>query len=460
MITARKPFARFLNPKLFNAPVPAALRQPLVGGAILFLFLGAGIYDLYEMRNYLPVPLTGLGNAARQALYLVPFTLAVFSLRLNQDLRQLLVLPASMTLLLAWCWISSLWAVDFSIAVRRLVLTTITIWTLFISAEHAGYERAIRMTRWLFLATLVLNYLNVMTSPLAIEQVGDFIDPAIAGTWRGILPQKNFAGATSAILILLYLFGPRKSLALSHTLFKWAAIAASAYFLYRTNSRTSMGVLAISIFLGVTYNVFGVRNRLWLIPLFCGACLAAGLMAIPFLNLIYDPSAFSGRSQIWLMLLRYIREHMWLGSGFGSFWNIGDASPVYHYTRGWIAKVTASGHNGYLDLVVQLGIPGFLLTMMAMVVQPLRILLANRSISTHQGAMLVVGFFFCIGHNFTESTLLTTNVIVELFFLIVLALIFQAGRAAPAGALQTPHDFAGVMPVPLAQRHASQIAAR
>jgi O-antigen ligase len=340
-----------------------------------------------------------------------------------------------MILMLAWCWISSTWAVDFSIAIRRLTLTTITFWTLFLCVEHAGYERTIRMMRWLLLITLVIDYMNVMVSPLAIETASDAAEQAIAGSWRGIQAQKNFAGAVCAILILLYLFGPKKSAALSHTVFKWGVIAAAAYFLHRTNSKTSMGVLAISILLGMVYSAFGSRNRLWLIPLLGSATLLAGILAVQNSQTLYDPAAFTGRSQIWLVVLHYIREHLWLGSGFGTFWNIGSISPVYHYTHSWVAKV-ASGHNGYLDLVAQIGLPGFVLTMIAMVLQPVRILLSNTAIPSQRGALLVAIFFFCIGHNFTESTILTTSVILELILVIVLALIFQAGRAGLATAIE------------------------
>jgi O-antigen ligase len=448
-----------LSHRIFNAPVPAELRRPLYGGVILFMFLGMAIYDLYQMRNYQPLPLSGLGNTARQLAYMLMFVMAAITLRLNQDLRQVLVLPASMMVLLAWCWASSLWAVDSSIAVRRLALTTISIWTIFVCVEHAGYERSIRMARWLLLATLFLNYVEIVISPLAIEPVGDYADPAIAGTWRGILAQKNFAGATCAMLILLCLFGPRKSQSLSHTAFKWGVVLASAYFLYRTNSKTSMGVLVISILLGVIYGVFGSRNRLWLIPLFGASCIAAGMIAAGRLDL-YDPTAFTGRAQIWLMVLNYIHEHPWLGSGFGSFWNIGSASPVYHYTHGWIAK-SATAHNGYLDIVVQLGYPGFALAMIAMVLVPAWILLSNTMIPSPQGSLLVACFFFCIGHNFTESTILTTNFIVELFFLIILALIFQSGRLSRTASPSPLHDARSYAEaLPLARGAARQMATR
>ena len=77
--------------------------------------------------------------------------------------------------------------------------------------------------------------------------------------------------------------------------------------------------------------------------------------------LLSDPGALSGRAQIWPLLISYSQQHPWTGAGFGSFWQIGDNSPIWELTDGWVAEIASHGHNGYLDLIVTIGYPGMLL---------------------------------------------------------------------------------------------------
>jgi O-antigen ligase len=103
-------------------------------------------------------------------------------------------------------------------------------------------------------------------------------------------------------------------------------------------------------------------------------------MALPLLLYSYgdslsaafaSPDALTGRVQIWPVLIAYSRDHWMQGSGYGSFWNIGGASPAYEYATGRVSTI-ASGHNGYLDLLAPIGVPGLLLVSATANVVPAR----------------------------------------------------------------------------------------
>jgi O-antigen ligase len=416
---------RVQTSKDMAAPKAGPIRRPMAGALLIFAFLALAVYHLYRMTALEDAGvqhLTGNGNAFRQFSYLLLFALAVTRLRVFQDLRQILLLPFGMVLLLAWCWLSLCWAVEPGITLRRLALITIIIWTLFLCVEHAGYELTFRMIRIILAVTLVLNFLSIPLMRQAIHRVGDPANPDIVGSWRGILGQKNFTGAVCALTVLVYLFSGRNL----PNWFRWSVIAGAAFFLWMSESKTSIGMLLVSLLIGWTYLTFGTRHRRLLIPIVAAVGIACAIIARDYL-FPFNPASLSGRAQIWLVLTNYVSDHAWLGSGFGSFWDIGTDSPVFHYTKTWVARI-ASGHNGYLDLLAQLGVPGLLLTIYAMVVVPTWTLLANTNIPTRQGALLTSCLFFCVGHNFTESTILTTDFFVELFFLITIALTGQIVR--------------------------------
>ena len=53
------------------------------------------------------------------------------------------------------------------------------------------------------------------------------------------------------------------------------------------------------------------------------------------------------------VLIAYARDHLLFGAGYGSFWGIGDASPMLAYGDTWLANVYEA-HDGYLDLLVNI----------------------------------------------------------------------------------------------------------
>ncbi|MGH2549083.1 MAG: O-antigen ligase family protein, partial [Thermomicrobiales bacterium] len=322
--------------------------RPRVAGFALFAILCLSIIGLEPLSGGTkPIPFTGAGDVFRQLAYFCVFGLAFVGLRVVQNLRQVFVFSISLCILLAWCWLSLAWAIEPSIAIRRLILTTMLMWLIFLCVEHAGFELTTDMARAVLIITLVLNYIAVAISPIAVHQIADVADPNLVGNWRGVMAQKNFAGAVSALLIIFCLFGDT----VKRPWVRWLIALAAAYFLYRSSSKTSMGILAPAIAVGWIYFAFGAKYRRILIP---AIALLAGIAILmlqgdnnPLAAIFNRPDGLTGRVQIWPVLLAYSSDHPWFGSGFGSFWNIGSDSPVFWYSRTWVSEI-ANGHNGYL----------------------------------------------------------------------------------------------------------------
>jgi O-antigen ligase len=131
--------------------------------------------------------------------------------------------------------------------------------------------------------------------------------------------------------------------------------------------------------------------------------------------------ALTGRVEIWPYLFNYAKDHPFTGSGYGSFWNIGENSPVYQYTKNWVSEL-GNGHNGYIDLLVQIGVPGLVLAVIATIISPAVRLLSTNVAGRSQLALLVAMLVFCAGHNMTESSLLERDTIIEVFLMFTIAL--------------------------------------
>jgi len=403
----------------------------LVLGYLVFLTL------IGQLLSIKPQPFTGEGNPMRQLFYILALGLAIWAARGLAQPRRLLVLPVSMTIALLWCLLSVSWALAPSISIRRLILTISALWSVFIVVRNAGFERSVRAIQIMLVVGLVLNYAAIVISPgTAIHQPGQAGGPELIGNWRGVLPHKNFAGAICAMTIIYFgLAGQRLKI-----VYKLAIMLAAAFFLYKTASKTSMGFTAAAMVAGWMANRYNPRYRSIILPLALVVIACAVMFGQEQLAALLSPfsrqDALTGRVQIWPILVNYARDHWLLGSGYGSFWNIGGDSPVFHYARSWV-KELGNGHNGYLDLLVQIGVPGLLLTVFATMFLPLGKLFASQGMVPQRRGFLIAVILFCMGHNLTESSLMDRDAIVQMFLMMAVALTQVATRDevrfSPAG---------------------------
>lgn len=336
--------------------------------------------------------------------------------------------PMTLVVTLCWCLLSVGWAVDPFIAIRRLALTAMVVWIVCRCISDLGAARALDLLKYTLVFLLLVNFLVVVGTDYGVHPAAFAEDESVIGDWRGILPHKNLAGATCAITILLFLFQPRQSP-------RWLTVlvlGASAFFLAMTDSKTSQGVLVLAAAAGFLAGRIDPRNRSLLAII--ALVLVAALVQVIVLyagvleQTINDPGALTGRAQIWPLLVEYIGAHPLGGSGYGSFWQIGPASPIWELTGGWIAQYASHGHNGFLDLAVTLGIPGMIMAVIALLLWPAVRLMTSISITPRARGLLMALLAFCAGHNMTESSLLDRAAVVEVILIATVAMIYDLSR--------------------------------
>lgn len=371
----------------------------------------------------------GQGNLLRQGVYAIIFVAALFCARISQRPTVLLRLPATLLMTLAWFCLSICWAANAAVAIRRLALTLLVIWSVFLLVDTVGYRGVVRSVRHILPLVLLMNFCAVLVMPeWAIHQSVANGDPSIVGAWRGVLMQKNFAGVACALTIIFFAFDADEL----KPACRWTVIACAAVFLYQTNSRTSMFVLLTSVSIGVLVRFYRPYYRwMWCVLLVLSAPLIVYLVAensdaftAPFAN----PDAFTGRVQIWTALLQYARDHLLLGSGFGAFWNAGEPHALAAYTRGWVLNAISSGHSGFLDILVQTGLPGLLLAIVAALLAPVLTFMKLEMVFPRRAGLLLALITFCFAQNFTESGLFDRDATVQVFLMIGIALLHAEAR--------------------------------
>ena len=383
------------------------------------------------------------GNVLRQAGYALVFALAVAAMRPLKHPERLAVVPWPFWLALAWCWLSLAWALDPGVAVRRLVLTTIIIWSAFAIVRQLGIERTLLFVRIALVAMLIVNFVTVLAFPSIGLHDATSDDPLLVGEWRGLMGHKNQAGLLCALTILFFSYDRRK---LPYVLLA-GVIVFSTVFLWFSASKTSLGLVFVAAAAGFGFvyakthyvsrrvmsptarNLIMVAIALLLLPV-----IHFGVQSDWFLNYLADPSGLTGRTEIWAAMMRYYLKNPVFSAGYGSFWDIGNASPMLTFGKGWVLGVS-EGHNGYLDLLVTIGLPGLVLVLMAAFVFPAQRLLATTRLPKATGALVAATMLFCFMHNFTESSLFDRDTLGQVFLLIVLGMLWtgedQRDRSDP-----------------------------
>jgi len=379
------------------------------------------------------------GQVVRQVGYIAIAMLAVWALRGLRVRRRLQAVPWPMIFALGWCWLSLIWAIEPSIALRRVLLLTIVIWSIFAMVRQIGYTTSLLVVRALLTVLLAANWITVLSDPhMGIHQLDAAGDDGLIGDWRGMMEHKNIAGLTSALTVLLFAFDPKRI----PQVIRFGVLAAAAVFLWFTHSRTSIAACGAALGAGVLYSFYALRWRPFVIAAMIGATLLGAMLqnviSDPFMRVsVDDPTLLSGRTVIWDALWAYYRYAPYLGAGYGSFWDIGPASPITQFGRGWLLEI-AQGHNGYLDLLVTVGPIGLGLCVYAAFVWPILRLLSWKRGDGKIGALLLSMLVFLIGHNATESTLFDRDSIGQVFVVVTIAMVFlvtKGGTGVPSGSV-------------------------
>lgn len=392
-----------------------------VEGLLTFYILYTSIVSYNAIMGFQKNLTTGEGDSSRQIVYGALFLgVLLYSCAKERSIPKIFSFPIPWAILMVFCLASSTWALEPDISIRRSILLIMITWITFRCVVAGGYEGIRPVVRVVLLLTLIGNYLWVIFIPsIGIHQAKEIMDPSILGAWKGMVAQKNHAGAVTAMLIIFYFFDSKSIPAIR----RYLILAFSIFFLIKTQSKTSMGVLTLSIIIAQIYKLYSPKYKY----------LVATLSIIPTLIIFYlvrmnwnlitnpvlDPYAFTGRGAIWAAVIDWLHEdNNWvLGSGFGSFWNIGNQSPIFSHGTGWITEI-GNAHDGYLEVLSTLGVFGLALTIFTAFLYPILLLMSHPHVDREKGALVIAVIIFAIGQNFTESTLLDRDQFINVFIVL------------------------------------------
>jgi len=276
---------------------------------------------------------------------------------------------------LAWFALTVVTSWESSVSARRLAFMLITLgiagMTLLLPKNVRHFSDVMAAV---VLFVLAACYLGVLLAPeLSVHQPTDYIEPELAGDWRGVFAHKNQASATMVIFIFIGLFVARaRSVGLGLLI-----VVLSSIFLVLTRSKTSIAILPMTLLLAAL--ITHIRRPA--VGIVCALSIVAIFNVLSIGSIYFEPvrhlldavltdSSFTGRTDIWQFAFDHVTQRPITGYGFAAFW--GSKEVVYGMGEGYVwANVAAHAHNDYLNLALTVGIPGSILVTLWLVLVPL-----------------------------------------------------------------------------------------
>ncbi|HMH18331.1 MAG TPA: O-antigen ligase family protein [Burkholderiales bacterium] len=318
-------------------------------------------------------------------------------------------------LFVALAFVSVAWSIDPSLSLRRLVRmgTIVLVCAAFVlMGWHARrYQNVVRPILTLMLLGSIIFGLAFPALAIHHETSAELI-----GAWRGLANHKNGLGALSCIALIFWFHAwlTRESGLLS--VLAGGGVAATCLVLSRSSTSLAATVFVMALLVILLRSPHGLRPYLpYLVSMLVATLLVyalAILNLLPGMGTLMAPIAFltdknmtfSGRTEIWTILSEHIRYHPFLGTGYGAYWTAGPVVGTQSYEFVWRMRsfYPGSAHNGYLEIVNDLGWAG-LVCLIAYIVMHARQSLQLLGRDRNQGALYLALFFQQAITNLSES---------------------------------------------------------
>lgn len=292
---------------------------------------------------------------------------------INHPARALVLRSYGMiAIIFVWLLVTALFSDAPGTAFRRIVYTMLVCLcasSLLLMPKTS--EQFGKLMGACVLGAVLLSILGVIAIPrLAIHQGSDALEQQLAGAWRGHFGHKNVAAAAMVFAVFFGIF------VMKTRSFWWGVftIAVSTVFLLNSGGKTAAAMLPAILIASWLFERLGPLRVVFLVVslgamnyLLISAAVSRETQDL-LISLGVDPT-FTDRASVWQLALGAIAEHPILGHGFQSFWQMDSLVYGEDAESSW-AVTAANAHNGYLEQLINGGIPLLVLVVIWLVLLP------------------------------------------------------------------------------------------
>ncbi len=361
-------------------------------------------------------------------LYLITFILLLLNWHM---IRPHIFQNIPLLFLTGLACLSCIWSINPELSMRRSVALLGTTTVGFYLGTRCSIYQLLKLTIYALIFCAATSILVVLFLPdIGLQPYqGEYV-------WRGIYGHKNHFGRIMFFAVLIsFILSIQKKPRIRTLLFFLSM--AFAGLLLASKSTTAIIILCISlsflpifIFKQIDPNLKGLYFSI-------GIGVMVALLVIIFnlsvisINNIFQQSlgkdlTMTGRTQIWGICWQYIKNKFLIGYGYNAFWlsPLGPAETIRYMLNINIAH----GHNGFIDLLLQLGSSGLILFLIVLSQY------ISRAIESYKNRFKLqkceyffpIIFFICFfGLNIVESMILEKNYFFWILFIALMVSMKQ-----------------------------------
>nr|WP_314436124.1 O-antigen ligase family protein [uncultured Brevundimonas sp.] len=312
--------------------------------------------------------------------------------------------------LIALAYVSKYWSIDPEVTSRRVIAMAInSAFAVYVGCVFKGAPLP-RMLMNTCLVMAIGSLIMVFAFPrIGVHQMDN------AGLWRGLWYEKNQMGlvmvvgavSSAAVLAADHLAGNGRRPGIPLLAFGLTTLLVMA-----TQSKTSLLCWLLGVgMIGFWWLLKQGGAAITIVAVWFGvvtSSLAAWLWNVDSAAILQalgkDPS-LTGRTLIWEALMRRVAERPMTGYGFSAFWGV-DSIPAREI-RLETQWPVPSAHNGWIDLLVQLGWPGAAFVGAVMLVSAILVIVRLNGMGAREGYWSIAYLTVFTALSLSESVLLT-----------------------------------------------------
>lgn len=362
------------------------------------------LYLTESFYQILPSPLLSL---IQHSIYVLVFLLLLA--RFSRSLGTALTEKFVWTLLLL-CLCSFLWSELPVNSLRSSIIACQTACFGIYFASCYSFKQQIKLLAIALGIAMVLSLFYTLLFP----QLGIHSDE-LAGAWRGIYVQRNILAqvATFSVLIFWLLFLIDRN----YRYLAWLGLFLSFLLVLLSGSKTGLAVTILTIILYPFCKVCRWQDikiilllNILLLVIGSSSILIANNRVVLARNLGGDVT-LTGRTLIWTATIAKIKQKPWLGYGRDVFWNPESSIPkqIARDMGGTKNYFPPHAHNGFLDLISDLGLIGLCLFLLSFTLTYWRACNRIRYSNSPEDIwpLMYLSFFFL--YNITEGSIMKHN---------------------------------------------------
>jgi exopolysaccharide production protein ExoQ len=312
---------------------------------------------------------------------------------------------------------SFFWSFEKSNTLKDIfTITGSSLFGLYLASRYT-LKQQLELMSWTYGIVIVLSFIFAV----AIPKLG-IMGAAHQGKWRGVFSHKNGLGQSMVYSFLTFMF-----LTYQHKKYKllmWIGMSLSVVLLLLSASTSSMFNLFMLVI--VFFVMYIVRLPYLVMMPVIALIITAGeafyLWSInnsgAIFNSVGKDATLTGRTDLWQLTTDMIWKQPWLGYGFGGFWQGLNGAESGYILRA-VTWTPSHPHNGYLQLLLDLGILGLLIFSIGFLIAMIRALNLIRSTTSVAALWPIVHMAQLLITSTTETQLFASNNVGWIFYVAV-----------------------------------------